>query len=129
MAKIKDSIHKRQLYHFSFDTIDCENDFTDYAEAKEYLLCVLVNTKVLDILAINERSFILEFDNEQPKLFAYLKTNLEKYFYFTVSQIPISDKNSPTIHINRDIMLAIHQKMLLKSLKCSTSILRKISIY
>jgi hypothetical protein len=95
MTKIKDSMYSKQLYHFSFDTIDCENDFTNYAEAKEYLLCVLVNTAVLDILAINERSLILEFDAEQPKLFAYLKNNLEKYFYFTVSQIPINDKNNP----------------------------------
>lgn len=81
-------------YHFSYDTIDCEKHFTDYEEAKRYLLCVLWNTPIIKIESFTESTFILTYyikGNEPTKLFNYLNANLSKYFHFTISLIAINE--------------------------------------
>ncbi|AKK73666.1 hypothetical protein OK18_14590 [Chryseobacterium gallinarum] len=76
-------------YHCSYDTIKCDKHFTDYKEAKRYLLCVLGNTPIKEIKSFNESTFILYYKNnhDSQKLVDYLFTNLSKYFYFTISII------------------------------------------
>lgn len=100
--KIKTSMNPKQSktlnrrYHFTYDVKDCNKHFGgDSNKARRFILCVLKNSTAIDISRSCETTLIITYKSIQPKLFPYLKKNLEKYFYYSVSLIA---KNGETNH-------------------------------
>ncbi|MDL2143582.1 hypothetical protein QQY79_13710 [Flavobacterium tructae] len=103
----------------SYDAIDVKKDFGDsYDEAKRYLLYVLGNTGYIKISSYCESTLIIEYDQMQSKLFHYLKTNLAKYFNYSVSLVAISESGSDFISNNSSVHLNLRLKADIKRLTC-----------
>lgn len=105
-------------YHLSYDAIDFHSDFDgNYNEAKRYLMCVLANTGYLNIFSYCESTFIIEYLEIQPKLFAYLRQNIEKYFYYSISLVAVNETDHYIGH-NRHISHALNSQSEVKNLVC-----------
>lgn len=103
-------------YHLSYDAIDYSNDFDgNYNEAKRFLLCVLANTDYLNLFSYCESTFIIEYLEIQPKLFAYVRQNIEKYFYYSLSLVDVNETEHAIGH-NRNINHALNSQSEIKNL-------------
>ncbi|MBS7231737.1 hypothetical protein KHA90_11935 [Flavobacterium psychroterrae] len=106
-------------YQLSYDAINVKKDFSDsYVEARRYLLCVLGNTGYLKISSYCESTLIIEYDQMQSELFHYLKTNLAKYFHYSVCLVAISESGVGFINHSQNVHLNLRLKLELKNISC-----------
>lgn len=89
-----------KAYHLSFDVINVKDNFDDnYEEAKRFIVCVLAQTDPISIVKYTASTFIISYIDDgntkfSSKLFKYLKTELSKYFHYTISKISVfTDKS------------------------------------
>ena len=110
---------KKRKYHLSYDTIDTDRHFDNYAEARRYLLCVLTNVPNISLESCNNSSIILECnENDFYKLTQYLKVHLANYFYYSFSLVAKNKRFDDLIENNLNHELNKNFKKELADLTC-----------
>ncbi len=120
---------QHRTYHFTYDVREVEKNFDNYAEAKNYLLCVFSQTPLTSITAVNASTLILEYNKPQTRLFEYLKENLSKHFYYVISAIDKNKDNLLIMQSHRDATLGKNFEVEWKNLECATKTMQKITPY
>jgi len=112
----------RRKYHLSYDVKNILEDFkNDYTEARNYLICVLWHTPIIDINHISSycaSTLILEYEEIEPYLFTYLKINLGKYFYYSISLVEKIDSTYNCISHNPNMSLYVNFKKEMLKISC-----------
>ncbi len=115
-------------YHLSYDTIDSKNDFENYNEAKEFILCVINSSSIKLISSPNNSTFILSYPSSvQPqKIFDHFRNNLKSYFHYSISLIAM-ENNSLYNYIDGNPNDSLNSTLEedIKDLKC-TNLSKKI---
>jgi len=110
-------------YHFSYDVKNIKEDFNnDYTEARNYLICVLWHTPIIDINNISSyctSTLIIEYEEVEPYLFSYLKINLGKYFFYSISLVETTDSIYDCISHDPNMSIDINLKKEMLEISCS----------
>jgi len=115
---IKESMSRK--YQLSYDTLDCDRHFSgNYDEARRYILCVLANTPLKHISSYCASTIILDYDNEEPRLFKYIRENLSSYFYYSISLVSKTSDNNHVINHHPNTHLDTSIKREFKELTCN----------
>ena len=109
------------LYHLSYDVKNCEIDFqNDHNKARKYLLCVLASSNFHQIYRYTESTFLIKYKEfETEKFFNFIKTNLNKYFYYSISVVGINEENKYLIELNGNKKLNESLQEEIKKIDCS----------
>ncbi len=108
-------------YHLSYDVKNCETDFgNDYNKARKYILCVLASSNFHKIYRYTESTFLIKYNNfESDKLFSFIKENLSKYFYYSISVVGINEEDKYLIEIAGNSKLNKSLENEIKNIDCS----------